>query len=57
MLWHACVYVSNIKHMGLMEASLGIFMCCYANVPLNTPISLLRLSLLRTLAVQGLFSK
>ena len=33
MLWHACVYVSNIKPMRLIEASLGIFMYFYANLP------------------------
>ena len=57
MLLHACVYVSNIQPMRLIEASLGIFMYFHANLPLVAPISLLCLWLLRTLAVQGLFSK
>ena len=54
MLWHACVYVSNIKPMSmrLIEAFLGIFMYLYANLPLVAPILLLCLRLLRTLAVQ-----
>ena len=41
MLWHACVYVSNIKPMRLIEASLGIFMYFYANLPLVSLILLL----------------
>ena len=57
MLWHACVYVSNIKPVRLIEASLGISMYLYANLPLVAPILLLCLWLLKTLAVQGLFSK
>ena len=48
MLLNACVYVSNIKHMRLIEASLGVFMYCYANLPLVAPISLLCLWLLST---------
>ena len=57
MLWHACVYVSNIKPMSVTEASLGIFVYFYGNLPLVAPILLLCLWLLRTLAVQGLVSK
>ena len=57
MLWHACVYVSNLKLMRLIEASLGIFMYFYANLPLVAPILLLSLWLFRSLAVQGIFSK
>ena len=52
MLWHACVYISNIKPMGLLEAALGIFMYLYANLPLVAPILLLCLWLLRISAVQ-----
>ena len=37
MLWHACVYVSNIKPMRLVEGSLCIFMYFYANLPLVAP--------------------
>ena len=51
------MYVSKIKPMRLIEASLGILMYLYANLPLVAPILLLCLWLLRTLAVQGLFSK
>ena len=47
MLLHACVYVSNIKPMRLSEASLGIFMSIYANLPLVAPIWLLSLWLLK----------
>ena len=57
MLWYAYVYVSNITPMRLIEASLGIFMYFYYNLPLVAPILLLCLWLLRTLAVQGLFNK
>ena len=56
MLWQSCVYVSNIKSMRLNEPCLGIVMYFYANLPLVAPILLLYLWLLRTLAVQGLFS-
>ena len=52
MLLHACVYVSNIKPMRLIEASLGIFMYFYANFTLVAPILLLCLWPLRILAVQ-----
>ena len=41
MLWHVCVYVSNIKPMRLTEASLGIFMYFYANLPVVAPVLLL----------------
>ena len=47
MLWHVCVYVSNIKLLRLIEASLGIFMYFYANLPLVAPILLLSLWLLK----------
>ena len=57
MLWHASVYVSNITPIRLTEASLGIFVYFYANLPLVAPILLLCLWLFGTLAVQGLFSK
>ena len=57
MLWHASAHVSNIKPMRLTEASLIISMYFYANLPLVAPILLSCLYLLRTLAVQGLFSK
>ena len=56
-LWHLCVYVSNIKPVRLIEASLDIFIYLYGNLPLVAPLLLLCLWLLRTLAVQGLFSK
>ena len=36
-LWHAYVYVSNIKPMRLIEASLGIFMYFNANLLLVGP--------------------
>ena len=49
--------LAGIKPMKLTEASLGIFMYFYANLPLVAPILLLCLWLLRILAVQGLFSK
>ena len=52
MLWNACVYVSNIKPMRLIKASLGIVMYFYANLPLVAPVLLLCLWLLRALAVQ-----
>ena len=52
MLWHACVYVSTIKPMRLIEASLSIFMYFYANLPLVAPILLLCLWLLKDLVVQ-----
>ena len=51
------MHVSNFKPMRLTEASLGIVIYFHANLHLVAPISLLRLWLLRTLAVQGLFSK
>ena len=47
MLWHARVYVSNIKPMRLIEASVGIFIYFYANLPLVAPILLLSLWLLK----------
>ena len=52
MLWHASVYVSNIKPKRLIEGSLGIFMYFYSNLPLVAPYLLFCLWLLRTLAVQ-----
>ena len=54
MLRHACVYVSNINPVRLIETSSGIFMHFYADLPLVVPILLLCLWLLRALAVQGL---